>query len=41
MSYKIMELVEKDVFKEFVLEFEIGDFVDVYIKIFEGEKECI
>jgi large subunit ribosomal protein L19 len=36
-----MELVEKSSMKESVPHFEIGDTVDVHVRILEGEKERI
>lgn len=41
MTNAIMDLVEKDSLKEDPPEFEIGDTVDVHLKIFEGNKERI
>ena len=41
MSQAIMELVEKTSLKENPPEFEIGDTVDVHLKILEGNKERI
>jgi large subunit ribosomal protein L19 len=39
MSQKILELVERPNLKTDVPPFSIGDTVDVYTKILEGEKE--
>lgn len=41
MSNAIMDLVEKTSLKEQPPEFEIGDTVDVHLKILEGNKERI
>ena len=41
MSQAIMDLVEKTALKEHPPEFEIGDTVDVHLKILEGNKERI
>ena len=41
MSQAIMDLVEKTSLKENPPEFEIGDTVDVHLKILEGNKERI
>ena len=41
MSETIMDLVEKTAVKENPPEFEIGDTVDVHLKILEGNKERI
>ena len=41
MSQVIMDLVEKAALKENPPEFEIGDTVDVHLKILEGSKERI
>ena len=41
MSQAIMDLVEKSSLKENPPEFEIGDTVDVHLKILEGTKERI
>jgi large subunit ribosomal protein L19 len=41
MSQAIMDLVEKSSLKENPPEFEIGDTVDVHLKILEGNKERI
>lgn len=41
MSHAIMELVEQTSLKENPPEFEIGDTVDVHLKILEGNKERI
>ena len=41
MSQAIMDLVEKQALKENPPEFEIGDTVDVHLKILEGNKERI
>jgi large subunit ribosomal protein L19 len=41
MSQAIMDLVEKTSLKENPPEFEIGDTVDVHLKILEGTKERI
>ena len=41
MSQAILDLVEKSSLKENPPEFEIGDTVDVHLKILEGNKERI
>ncbi len=41
MSKAIMDLVEKAALKEEMPKFEIGDTVDVHLKILEGTKERI
>ncbi len=41
MSQAIMNLVEKSSLKENPPQFEIGDTVDVHLKILEGNKERI
>ncbi|QDT02506.1 50S ribosomal protein L19 [Rubripirellula lacrimiformis] len=41
MSRAIMDLVEKSSIKEDAPQFEIGDTVDVHLKILEGSKERI
>ncbi len=41
MSNNIMDLVEKTAMKENPPTFEIGDTVDVHLKILEGNKERI
>lgn len=41
MQNKLMELVEQTSMKEKVPNFEIGDTVDVHVRILEGEKERI
>ncbi len=41
MTNAIMDLVEKTSMKEQPPEFEIGDTVDVHLKILEGNKERI
>src|SRR6201992_1618227 len=41
MQNKFMELVERTSMKEKVPHFEIGDTVDVHVRILEGEKERI
>ncbi len=41
MSQAIMDLVEKSSLKENPPQFEIGDTVDVHLKILEGNKERI
>ncbi len=41
MQNKFMELVEKSSMKEVLPKFEIGDTVDVHVRILEGEKERI
>jgi large subunit ribosomal protein L19 len=41
MSQAIMDLVEKTSLKENPPEFEVGDTVDVHLKILEGNKERI
>ncbi len=41
MSQSIMDLVEKTALKENPPEFEVGDTVDVHLKILEGNKERI
>jgi large subunit ribosomal protein L19 len=39
MSQEILKLVEQSSLKEQPPEFEIGDTVDVHVRILEGEKE--
>src|SRR6266480_5883183 len=41
MQNKFMELIERSSMKETVPHFEIGDTVDVHVRILEGEKERI
>ncbi len=41
MQNKLMEQVERSSMKETVPQFEIGDTVDVHVRILEGEKERI
>jgi large subunit ribosomal protein L19 len=41
MQNAYMELVERSSMKETVPQFEIGDTVDVHVRILEGEKERI
>ena len=41
MSQAIMDLVEKSSLKDSPPQFEIGDTVDVHLKILEGNKERI
>src|SRR4029079_16140327 len=41
MQNPYMELVERSTMKEKVPNFEIGDTVDVHVRILEGEKERI
>src|SRR5260221_13951495 len=41
MQNKFMELVEQSSMKAAVAKFEIGDTVDVHVRILEGEKERI
>jgi len=41
MQNQLMDLVEKTSMKETVPKFEIGDTVDVHVRILEGEKERI
>jgi large subunit ribosomal protein L19 len=41
MNQEILKLVEKDSLKDEVPQFDIGDTVEVHIKILEGEKERI
>src|SRR3954453_2807861 len=41
MQNHLMELVEKTSVKETVPQFEIGDTVDVHVRILEGEKERV
>ncbi len=41
MQNKFMELVEQSSMKAIVPKFEIGDTVDVHVRILEGEKERI
>src|SRR6476659_2095164 len=41
MSQQTLELVEKSSLKAEVPQFEIGDTVDVHVRILEGEKERI
>jgi large subunit ribosomal protein L19 len=41
MQNRLMELVERSTMKETAPHFEIGDTVDVHVRILEGEKERI
>ena len=41
MQNALMELVERSSMKEKIPHFEIGDTVDVHVRILEGEKERI
>src|SRR6266480_6407008 len=41
MQNKFMELIERSSMKETVPHFEIGDTVDVHVRILEGDKERI
>ena len=41
MNQKLMDLVEQSSLKEENPQFEIGDTVDVHVRILEGEKERI
>jgi len=41
MQNRLMELVEQSSMKSTVPKFEIGDTVDVHVRILEGEKERI
>lgn len=41
MQNQLMELVEQSSMKSTVPQFEIGDTVDVHVRILEGEKERI
>jgi large subunit ribosomal protein L19 len=41
MQNKLMELVEKAALKSSIPAFEIGDTVDVHVRILEGDKERI
>jgi large subunit ribosomal protein L19 len=41
MSQQIIKLVEQDNIKTSVPQFDIGDTVDVHVRILEGEKERI
>ena len=41
MQNKLMEVVEKSSMKATVPKFEIGDTVDVHVRILEGDKERI
>ncbi|MBA63101.1 MAG: 50S ribosomal protein L19 [Planctomycetaceae bacterium] len=41
MNQKLIDLVEKSSLKEDKPQFEIGDTVDVHVRILEGEKERI
>jgi len=41
MQNRLMELVEQTSMKQSVPKFEIGDTVDVHVRILEGEKERI
>jgi large subunit ribosomal protein L19 len=41
MQNKFMELIERSSMKEKIPHFEIGDTVDVHVRILEGEKERI
>ena len=41
MNQKLMDLVEQSSLKEEKPQFEIGDTVDVHVRILEGEKERV
>ncbi|HCA48881.1 MAG TPA: 50S ribosomal protein L19, partial [Planctomycetaceae bacterium] len=41
MSQKLLDLAEQSSLKEDKPQFEIGDTVDVHVRILEGEKERI
>src|ERR1700757_1168594 len=41
MQNHLMDLVEKTAMKQTVPKFEIGDTVDVHVRILEGEKERV
>src|SRR5690348_17414225 len=41
MQNHLMEMVERSSMKESIPKFEIGDTVDVHVRILEGEKERI
>ena len=41
MNQKIMDLVEQSSINEEAPQFEVGDTVDVHVRILEGEKERI
>src|SRR3954447_20907960 len=41
MQNHLMELVERSSMKESIPKFEIGDTVDVHVRILEGEKERV
>ena len=41
MDTKLLDLVEQDSLRKDKLEFEIGDTVDVHLRILEGSKERI
>ena len=41
MNQKIMDLVEQSSISEDPPQFEVGDTVDVHVRILEGEKERI
>src|SRR5215813_4476740 len=41
MQNRLMDVVEKSTMKETTPKFEIGDTVDVHVRILEGDKERI
>lgn len=41
MQHKLLDVVEKANLREDALKFEVGDTVDVHVRILEGDKERI
>lgn len=41
MQHKLLDVVEKASLREEALKFEVGDTVDVHVRILEGDKERI
>lgn len=41
MQHKLLDVVEKGGLREDALKFEVGDTVDVHVRILEGDKERI
>lgn len=41
MQHKLLDVVEKGGLREEALKFEVGDTVDVHVRILEGDKERI
>jgi len=41
MQHKLLDVVEKTSLREDALKFEVGDTVDVHVRILEGDKERV